>query len=333
MEQPRPPSIWWFALGYFLCYAPYSGLTKALTSGGLSPRALDGFEVLPISVLASTVAMFVFITAMGWWRHARRDPFLGLPSPGRWTFLSGLCTAAIIVTTTLAYTLSGISIVFMMLLMRGGVLVLAPVVDRLSGRRVRWFSGVALALSLGALVAAFSEDGGTALTSLALADVAVYLASYFIRLRLMSRLAKSDRREQSLRYFVEEQMVAAPTVLVLLLVGAAVGHGETLAALRRGFVGLEPAAMGWAALIGLLSQGTGIFGGLILLAREENTFCVPVNRASSILAGVLASAGLWSFGGEPLSAHQLVGAALILAAIGFLAVPVLRPGSRGALET
>ena len=51
-------------------------------------------------------------------------------------------------------------------------------------------------------------------------------------------------------------------------------------------------------MIGVLSQGTGIFGGLILLDRRENTFCVPVNRASSILAGVLASLSLAFFFGH-----------------------------------
>jgi hypothetical protein len=32
MEQ-RDHRIWWFAFGYFACYAPYSAITKGLTSG------------------------------------------------------------------------------------------------------------------------------------------------------------------------------------------------------------------------------------------------------------------------------------------------------------
>ena len=57
-------------------------------------------------------------------------------TPGRWTFLSGLATAAIIASTTLEYT------------------------------------------------------------------------AYFIRLRVMSHVAKSDDRAASIRYFVEEQMLS-----------------------------------------------------------------------------------------------------------------------------
>ena len=30
-KQDTYPSIWWFAFGYFACYAPYSALTKYLS--------------------------------------------------------------------------------------------------------------------------------------------------------------------------------------------------------------------------------------------------------------------------------------------------------------
>ncbi len=45
--------------------------------------------------------------------------------------LSGLGTAIIIGTTTLAFTFTGVSILFALLLMRGGVLIIAPTVDLL----------------------------------------------------------------------------------------------------------------------------------------------------------------------------------------------------------
>ena len=51
--------------------------------------------------------------------------------------ISGVATAVIIGTTTLNYTFVGISILFALLLMRGGVLILAPIVDTLLGRQVR----------------------------------------------------------------------------------------------------------------------------------------------------------------------------------------------------
>ncbi len=323
------PGIWTFAFGYFACYVPYSALTKAV-SKGLIPNIggpIPGLELLPISVSTSALAMLVFITLMGWWRYATHSTIGGIsiPHPSLWTFLSGLCTATIIVTTTLAYTFQGISIVFAMLLMRGGVLCIAPIIDRITGREVRWYSWAGLVLSLLALIAAFAEDGGTAITVLAALDIAAYLGGYFIRLQFMSRLAKSDDSTSMKRYFVEEQVVATPVVVLLLALGALFAPSDLSTPLSRGFTELwSSPALIYVVLIGLLSQGTGVFGGLILLDKRENTYCVPVNRSSSILAGVVASLGLWYFLGNGLpSIYQFVGATLIITAILVLTLPPL----------
>lgn len=324
--------IWGFAFGYFASYVPYSALTKAVSSGHIGGQKVPGVELLPISGAASLVGMFAFISLMGWWKHASRITLAGksLPFPTRWTFLSGLCTSAIIATTTLAYTFEGISIVFMMLLLRGGVLILAPLIDALSGRRVRWFSTIGLLLSLSALLVAFLEDKdqGFGLTELAMLDVAVYLLAYFIRLQFMSRLAKSDDADQRTRYFVEEQMVGTPALMIFLAVCALVDSGDFTHHVRAGFTSFfeRPAAILIAGVaIGVCSQGTGIFGGLILLDKRENTYCVPVNRCSSILAGVAASyVGMATMGGRAPSPYELAGAGLIIAAIVILTLPLLR---------
>lgn len=319
--------IWGFAFGYFAAYAPYSALTKVLAKGTLPgvARPIDGFEILPISTLASLVGMIVFLTAAGWWKHARHVTAFGvrLPAPTRWTFLSGLATAAIIATTTLAYTFDGLSIVFMMLLMRGGVLVIAPIVDTISHRAVQLRSWVALGLSLTALVVAVTDAKSFAITVVAAIDVALYLAGYFVRLRFMSKLAKTQDRQTSIRYFVEEQMVATPAIVTTLAVLAVIGHGDFMLALRRGFLDLWGTGGVLPVLVvGLLSQATGVFGGLILLDGRENGFCVPVNRASSVLAGLLATYTLAIFaGGKFPPPTELAGATLLLVAIVVLAWP------------
>lgn len=325
----RGLSIWWFAFGYFACYAPYSALAKLLSKGQLDGMAapLDGFVLLPSTVLASVVGMFTFLTAARWWRFAthRTVGRWSVPVPRGRTLVSGTCTAAIVVTTTLAYTFEGISIVFAMLLMRGGVLVIAPIVDALSRRRVQWTSWTALALSLLALLVVFAEKGGFALSGSAALDIGLYLAAYFVRLRIMSGSAKSEDPDANSRYFVEEQMVATPLVVLVLASWALFGSSPVAADLHRGFTEIwsEPVLV-WILAVGLLSQGTGIFGGLILLDKRENTFCVPVNRASSILAGLVASfANTMIFGAALPSAFELLGAALVVAAIVMLSLPSL----------
>lgn len=333
----KAPSIWLFAFAYFAAYAPYSALTKAVSKGLLPgmDHGVSGFTMLPCTVMASLVGMVAFLTGMGWWKHASRRRILGrmVPFPQRLTAISGLCTAVIIATTTLAYTFSGVSIVFMMLLMRGGVLVIAPVVDAVSGRKTRWYAWLALLLSLGALVVAFSERGGYAMTVVAAVDVFFYLAGYFFRLRIMSAKAKSEDPEANVRFFVEEQMVATPAVLALLVVVALIGEGDVMLEVRAGFTQFlsDSGVVPYAILIGLLSQCTGVAGGLILLDKRENTFSVPVNRSSSILAGVLAAWLLtWFLGNPTPSAHKMVGAGLIIVAILALSIPPLVEKSRAA---
>lgn len=328
MKRSRA-ALFALALGYFGCYVPYSAITKALTSPAIrGDAAATGLALLPIMTLASTLSMLATISVLGWWRYAR-PPGRRLPRPNRWTFLSGLATAMILVTTTLAYTFDGVSLPFVMLVMRGGVLVLAPIVDLLTGRTIRWFSWAALALSLISLVDAFATRSG-AVPLLCALDLALYLAGYFVRLRLMARLGKSEDPATRRRFFVGEQMVATPAAVLLLAVLAAVGPEALHAPLRAGFVGAWTSqAAAWAVLAGICSQGTGVFGGLLLLDASEATYCVPLNRASSILGGLFAAASLaLLFDGPPPSSWELAGAGLLVAAVAVLWLGPRAAGSR-----
>ena len=306
------------AFGYFACYVPYSATTKALTSRAVRGEdVVDGLVLLPVMTLASLVAMISTVTLLGWWPYAT-PPGARWPRPTRWTLLSGIATATILVTTTLAYTFDGVSLTFVMLVMRGGVLVLAPVVDMLTGRRIRWFSWLALALSLASLANAVATRDG-AVPLLCAIDLALYLAGYFVRLRLMARLGKSDDVAVRRRYFVEEQLVASPAAVALLAVLALVGPAAIREPLRDGFaLWTEPTA-GWAILAGMCSQGTGVFGGLLLLDASETSYCVPLNRASSILGGVGAAVALAWMVHVPGPTHgELIGALVLVVAVAVL---------------
>ncbi len=318
--------------GYFASYVPYSMMTKMITDGlfsGMNGVGFSGFEIQPVVVLGSFVSMYVFITAAGWWKYATHSKILGIsfPRPQWFTFLSGLCTSGQIITTTLAYTFGGISIVFAMLLMRGGVLIIAPMVDLLVRRRKRkiyWPSWVASALSLAALFVAFAEKAGTAMTLIAAVDIGIYLFGYFFRLYIMSNFAKSDDVEERKRYFAEEQLVANPVLLLGLLIVGLFGIGGDPSSIPTqvwaGFASFPFEGYFLVTfLIGVFSYGTGLFGSLIFLDKRENTFTVPANRASSILAGVLATYLLHVYYGQKApNAYHLAGAALIILAILFL---------------
>jgi hypothetical protein len=333
--------IWWYAFGYGALYVPYSAITKALSDGLVPGHAsrLSGFVLLPVLGIGSMLANWFFISLLDWWRFAGHRRVLGVrvPFPQPLTFVAGLCTAAIIPTTSLAYTFTGVSIVFIMLLMRGGVLIVAPLADFVSGRRVHWYSWAALLLALAALFTGFAGRG-YGVTVVALLNAAVYVTAYFIRLRAMSRLTKSDDLPSRMRYFVEEQIVAPPVNVIVLGIFAAIGAGDAMLQTRAGFTTFFQSGalvVGLTLLAGAISQVTGICGTLTLMDRRENTFCVPVNRASSVLSGIAATLLLWAVTGAKLPApSEYLGAALIIAAILVLSLaPRYERRRRERLET
>jgi hypothetical protein len=316
--------IWAQALGYFAFYVPYAALVR-VTSTGASP-AIDGVAfrlgMVLTAGLATSVVMALTITGLGWWQYPRRRVLLGacVPWPTRRTLLTGLATVAIIYATTLMYTFSGVSILLAMLLMRAGVLMLAPVVDSLFKRRVRWFSWAAFGLSLLALAAVAAELPTYRLTWALAATVSVYIAAYAIRLHGMNSLAKSQDRDATCRYFVEEQLVAMVTLIAVPVVMASVASSGMSEGIRRGFNSLASAHALWPALlIGVLYGSLYWFGTSIYLDRRENTFCISLNRCASVLAAVVASYGLTFLAGHAgPNAGELTGAALILTAMAVL---------------
>jgi len=316
--------IWGLALGYFSFYAPYAALIKATTSGLLpSTRgAVKGFEVLPSTVIGTSFVLLAAATLFGWWKYAGRRRIFGVNIiwPDKLVFLSGFGTAIIIGTTTLAYTFTGISIVFAILLLRGGVLILAPAVDLIFRRRVRWFSWVALALSFAAVFVALADVNNYQMTLVAALDITAYMLGYLIRLPCLNKLGKSEDRNVTYRYLVEEMSVAAILLVAIPAVFALVGEGQIMLELRHGFTNFFTAGTtAPGLLIGALYACLYFFGTLIYLDSRENTFCIPLNRASSLLAVVCATYVLADFYGQkPPSMAQLGGSALIIAALMFL---------------
>lgn len=313
--------IWWLALGYFVSYAPYAALTK-IVSQGLLPgvdHPASPFEMLPATGFATAGVTLLLITVLGWWSYMGRRNLWGVavPWPMRRTLLAGLATAAIIYTTTLMYTFTGVSVLLALLLMRSGVLILAPAVDGLFRKRVRWFSWTALGLCLLAVAATAAELQSFETTWGLLLTVGIYVGAYAVRLPCLNALAKTTERAATCRYFVEEQFVAMAVLIVAPLAIALVGSSGIPLEIRHGVTSfLSTSALWPSLLIGVLYALLCLFGTLIYLDRRENTFCIPLNRSSSLLAGLAVSYGIafW-FGERTPSAMELFGTALIAVAI------------------
>jgi len=304
--------IWAFALGYFAFYTPYAALTKALSSGLLPAlQAPPRLAVLSVSLLATTALVAALFTARGWWRYAARRELCGLevPAPGLHTALAGLGTALIVTTTTIAYTFVGVSIMLALVLMRGGVLLLAPVIDLGFNRYIRWESWAALALALLAVVVALREVAQAVPSATGMLwNLLAYLLGYCLRLPTMTRIAKQPSRKATLRYLAEEQVVSLPLLAALAVVLWLGASNDPLQ--------LQWPALAASFLIGGLYAALFLCGSFIYLDHRENTFCVPVNRSVSLLAGVAATALLVELAGHrPVQASEWLGASLVLIAL------------------
>jgi protein-tyrosine-phosphatase len=318
------------ALGYFLAYVPFAGLTRALSTD-LLPGIDDdvgGLTLLPaaaIGVLAGTVG---FLCATGWWRSIGLREVRGRRRrmPGRAMIVAGVAMAVIIGTTILNFTFVAVSILFMLLLMRAGTLCLAPLVDLVSRRPIRVHAWVGLVLSLTAIAVALGGVDAYGLTLGAVLSLAAYLLGYVVRFQVMSKVAKTGDDAVDRRYFAEEQITAAAALVVICGLFAVIGAGPEMRALREGFTEflLTPEAL-LGAMIGLLYSALYVFGTLIYLDPREYTWAVPVNRAASVLSAAVASYALtWLFGAELPAPQTLAGAGIVLLAIAALSYPQLR---------
>jgi hypothetical protein len=311
--------IWLCALGYFVTYVPYSALTKTVTSGLWHGTAISGFELLIPAAVATLFFEFSFILIMGWWRYIPRKRIFGfsIPQPRTTTLISGLGYASIILTTTLTYSLNGVSILLALLLMRGGVLIIAPVIDRAFHKPVRWFSWAGLTLSVAALLCAFANVHGFRLGLSAIVVLTGYLAGYATRLPFMSQRAKNIDRINTLQYFVEEQLVAMLAILLVPLFWALMANGSTAHAMKYVlFHFLNAPATMPGLLIGTFYAGLGTFCTFIYLDRRENSFCIPMYSCSSLLSGIVASYGLHFFLNAPSpGTSELVASLFMMSAL------------------
>lgn len=299
-KKPPHRIIWAFAFGYFAFYVPYSALVKFITAGA---RQANGVGLLPISLMTTVAMLLVIVTMLGWWKHASK--------PSASVVVSGIGVALIISATTLAYTFAGISVILALLLMRGGVLIMAPIIDAVMSRRVRWFSWAALVTSLLAVGYAAFRTKDHSITAAVLLNLGAYVTGYALRLPCMTAVAKVDDPAVTRRYFVNELLVACALLLVVPALLAIGGVG----ALRTGYLDRSLTTVA----IGFFYACLYTFCTLIYLDRRENTFTIPLFCGSSLLAGMTATWLLHEHAGmRGVTSGDLAGAALMVVAMLFL---------------
>ncbi|MDE2403563.1 MAG: hypothetical protein KGM17_02465 [Sphingomonadales bacterium] len=323
----------WVGL-YLALYLPNVMITRFVTTtpNAALGRPLTGLETLPASLIFNWAFTYAFIWLSGWHRdaHAVRIGGLRLPVPTRLTFLSGLGTALVLFTVPLSLTFRGVSIPFIQLIMRGDILIIAPLVDLLFGRRVRWWSWAALAMVAVALLITLTDRGGLKLPPLAILTVMLYTLGYFVRLAVMNRLSKDGDPAALRRYFVEEKIIALPLSVAALAAIPASGLGGQAGELGHGFLAVWRDPVIWPLFwIGLTLAAIGVVAVIILLDPNENAYCVPLERAASLVAGVGGAVLLaWFYGARMPRPAELLGAGILIAAIALLSLAPRLSGRR-----
>ncbi|MEO8308002.1 MAG: hypothetical protein ABI616_08170 [Pseudomonadota bacterium] len=324
---------------YFACYVPNVVLTRLVSSqpNAALGRPLTGLETLPSTLLMNLVLTLVFIWASGWWRdaHQKQVGRLSLPVPTRYTALSGVGTALVLFTVPMSLTFTNVSIPFILLLMRGDILLIAPLVDLIYGRRVRWWSWAALIIVGIALAMVLRQRGGFHLPPIAIATVVLYTIGYFLRLAVMTHIGKKGDAALVRQYFVEEKLVALPLSIVALALLSLTGLGNQSGELLRGFGMVWTDPVFWP-LLGMAFSLTiiSVFAAIILLNPNENSYCVPLERSSSLLAGFVAAYVLhWFWNQAQPTPMELVGAAMLTGAILLLTLAPQLGGHRAAPKT
>jgi hypothetical protein len=316
----------WIVFFYFLSYIPNILLVKYTTSF-VHPalgRPLTGLETLPSTLMLNLVLTYLFIWLSGWYRHAHNIQLAGhtVPVPTRYTFISGLGTALVLFTVPLSFTFTDVSIPFVQLLMRGDILIIAPVVDAIFGRRVRWWSWTALVMVGFALFLVIQQRGGLHLPPLAIATVVLYAIGYFTRLAVMTRVSKNGDPNSVKRYFVEEKLIALPISIVALALLSLSGLGAQAGQLSWGFLSVWNDPVFWPLLgVSVTLTIVSVFAAIILLDPRENSYCVPLERSSSLLAGLVAAYLLhWGWGLPAPTTMEVIGAGVLMLAITLLCV-------------
>ncbi len=321
--------------GYFTFYVVYGIAVKYLRG----PLAMDGIAVLTFTTLGGVGIVTPVILARKWYRlHSNSSVTrFGLTFPSEYLYIipSGICTAIVIPTTTLMYTLP-ITVMVAMTIMRASVIIISRLVDSIQIRQglldkhVYKEENIAIGLALAAVGVhvyfGARQDGGFDFLSntAALVILGFYVTFYAIRIYLMNYFKNtraSGVKLDNQGFFAIEQFAAMATMAVLagsILLFAGNGPRATL---FREAVSSPPSEWHWATIAGIPFGLAAFFSVFIYMFKGRTaTFAGLVNRLTSLVAGTVATLLFWiGFDGTAPKTQDWLALGIIVLAVFFLA--------------
>lgn len=330
-------------LAYFVFYV----ITGVTVKYFISPAAkgfpgMQELEFLFYSTTGGTAVALSIAVACGWFkmRSERLTKFGPFQVPIEYAYIlpSGICTAVVIPTTTLMYSLP-ISVMVAMVIMRGSVIVVSRLVDEVQIRQgllkkeVYWSENVAVIFAVLAIATkiflAPAKDGAFDFIHSvpAMTILSSYIVAYAIRIYIMNYYKNTRTAGISADnkgFFAVEQIAA---VLTLLLVGSVLFYSPSLFGwhvkqidLFRGAI-VDPRPMWeWAIVAGMAFGMVSFVSVFIFMFKGRTaTFAGLVNRLTSLVAGTAATiTSFMLFGGKLPSTDDWVSLGFILVSVGFL---------------
>jgi hypothetical protein len=332
-----------FCTGYFLFYVVTGLVVKAFTApapGGTQP--MNDIAFLSYNTLGANLTCLIPALVLGWFRlqSARPVKVLGVQVPSELAYIipSGICTAVVVPTTTLMYTLP-ISVMVAMVIMRASVIVVGRLVDAIQisqgilKKRVYWEENAAVAF---AVLAASMEllnakRGGFDFihNRAAMVILTSYILAYAIRIYIMNYYKNTRPKGLPLdnKGFFALEQIAASVTMVLIAVGVftAPRFFPSLMDVRQvadfvNAIRIPAPHWGLAAISGLAFGIAAFFSVFIFMFKGRTaTFTGLVNRLTSLVAGTAATlVGHWLFKSKWPSLLNWVSLGFVLVAVFFL---------------
>lgn len=330
-------------LGYFLFYVITGVSVKYFTGNPLLGfPGMKEIEYLVYSTIGGNLICLVVVFGLRWYKMKSNKlvPIAGfqIPQEAAYIIPSGICTAIIIPTTTLMYTLP-ISVMVAMVIMRASVIIISRIVDAIQIHqgilKKKLYKEENYAVMFAILAAAVnifwvgSGDFEFVQSTAAMTILGSYIFAYSIRIYLMNYYKNTRASGVQLDnngFFAIEQITAS---IVMLAVGYVMfnatewfdGANAQILLFRSAISEPQP-LWGLAILIGTAYGLVAFFSVFIFMFKGRSaTFAGLVNRLTSLVAGTAATLlSFLLFGGKLPKTQDWVALVFIFIAVGFLSI-------------
>jgi len=313
-----------YSLLYFLFYVIYTVLTKLMKHS----YDISGTIFTIYNTIGGTIVCVLVVVLWKWYKFQSSNwiKFMGINMPKEFLYIipSGICTAIVIPTTTLMYTLP-ISVMVAMIIMRASIIIISRIIDQVQiwqgilKKKVYWEENIGaifaiLALSI-QLFVKIKTDNGISIeffkvapgdfdfikNKAAMTILTFYLVSYTIRLYIMNYY-KNTRPKDAIYdmkgFFAIEQIAST---LTLLLVGVVyyyfskvdfsiANYSKTFAYQFKFAFNNVPDKWFWIVASGIPFGMAAFFSVFLFMFKGRTaTFAGLVNRLSSLIAGTFST--------------------------------------------